>query len=133
MNNLRNIRKRNGYTIKQLHEMTGLPIRSLEDWDAEKRQIQSYHRIKLLARVLDCDMDELMTKEEKCVYGGKNAVIELTQEEDGVHIEVVSWDDEFKMLFKTIIPRETALELLDQIKGNDLVDVEPFFDGLKHP
>ena len=125
MNNLRNLRKKAGYTIKQLHELTGIPVRSLEDWDAEKRQIQSYHRIKALAAVLRCGMDELMTKEEKCLYGAVRAVICLIQEEDGVYIEILDAEEEGFLacptLFKDTITREKALELLGHIKdGKDI-------------
>lgn len=117
MNNLRNIRRKQNISIKQLHEMTGFPIRTLEDWDAEKRQIQSYHRVKLLARVLKCDMDSLMTKEEKCLFGGKKAVISLVQEEDGVHIYI--FDSEFlEELHTTTMDREKALKLLKDLKKN---------------
>ena len=83
MNNLRNIRKKRGISLKQLHEMTGIPFRTLEDWDGEKRQIQAYHRIKMLAKVLKCDMDDLMVKEEECLYDGEEAVICMIQEENG--------------------------------------------------
>lgn len=132
MNNLRNLRKAAGYTIKQLHELTGIPVRSLEDWDAEKRQIQSYHRIKALSAVLRCDMDNLMTKEEKCLYGDARAVICLIQEEDGVYIEILDAEEEGFLacptLFKDTIPREEALELLNLIK--DGKDLKPILDRI---
>ena len=130
MNNLRNIRKQRGYTIKQLHEKTGIPVRTIEDWEAEKRQIQFYHRIKLLASVLECSVDELMCKEEKCLYGGTHACIGLIQEEDGVHIEVFNQEEDedcyCQTLFKAIIEREKALELLKYMKKNK--DIKPFFE-----
>ena len=122
MNNLRNIRKKKGYSLSQLHEMTGIPLRSLEDWDAEKRQIQAYHRIKLLAKVLECDMDDLMTKEEDCIHDGKEAHVIMIQEETGVHVLVT--DDDFEIFHDTIISREEALELLKHIK--DGKDIKPF-------
>lgn len=128
MNNLRNLRKAAGYTIKQLHELTGIPVRSLEDWDAEKRQIQSYHRIKALSAVLRCDMDNLMTKTEKCLYGANNAEICLVQEEDGVHIMVFIDDGSLDAIFSTTIPREEALELLNLIK--DGKDLKPILDRI---
>lgn len=128
MNNLKNLRKKRGYSIKQLHEMTGIPVRSLEDWDAEKRQIQAYHRIKALSEVLNCDMDDLMTKEEKCLYDGKNALICLVQVETGVNISVYlkGVPCNAAAAYDTIIPRESALELLGQIKnGNDIKNFLP--------
>ena len=121
MNNLRNLRKEAGYTIKQLHDLTGIPVRSLEDWDAEKRQIQSYHRIKALAAVLRCGMDDLMTKTEKCLYGANKADIYLVQEEDGVHIMVFIDDGSLDAIYSGVITREKALKLLGYIKdGKDI-------------
>lgn len=129
MNNLRNLRKRKGISIPKLHEMTGIPLRTLEDWDAEKRQIQAYHRVKLLANALNCSMDEVMEKEEPCIYDGKKAFCFLIQWEDGVHITILDDDGEFTELFEELlkdicIPREDALELLKQIRDNK--DIKPF-------
>ena len=126
MNNLRNLRKKKGISIPKLHEMTGIPLRTLEDWDAEKRQIQAYHRVKLLAKALECDMDDLMTKEERCIYDGEDAFCILIQWEDGVHITLLDNEAyEFEeILIDFCIPREDALELLKQIR--DGKDVKPF-------
>lgn len=135
MNNLRNIRKARGYSVNQLSKKTGLPLRTIEDWDLEKRLITSYHRIKLLAEVLECSMDDLMTKEEKCVYDGNKSVICLTQKENGVHIEVFigefqDGDYYGNAAFETIIPRKKALELLSYMKDHE--DIKPFFAELEH-
>ena len=124
MNNLRNLRRKKGYSIQKLHELTGIPFRTLEDWDMENRQITAYHRIKRLSEVLECDMDELMTKQEKCLYGGEKATICLVQEEVGVHIIV--FDDEFCESYETMMPREKAIDLLKYMKTNE--DVKPFFE-----
>lgn len=121
MNDLRNLRKEAGYTIKRLHELTGIPVRTLEDWDSEKRQIQSYHRIKALARVFGCNTDDLMTKVEKCLYGANRARICLVQEEDGVHINITMDDESTYAIYSGVITREKALELLNLIKdGKDI-------------
>lgn len=125
MNNLRNLRKQMGFSIAKLHELTGIPVRSLEDWDAEKRLLQSYHRIKALSEVLKCDMDALMTKEEECVFEGIQAVIWLTQEETGVKIEILDAEN-LNQIFKTIVTREKALELLKYMKDHEGADIKPF-------
>lgn len=127
MNNLRNLRKKKGYSIQKLHDLTGIPLRTLEDWDGEKRQIQAYHRIKMLAEVLDCTPDDLMRKKEYCMYGEYEAIIFLAQEEDGVHIHLW-WNGELshRNEFDTTIPREKALELLKYMKTHK--DVKPFFE-----
>ena len=123
MNNLRNLRKKKGYSIQQLHEMTGIPFRTLQDWDGEKRQIQAYHRIKMLSELLGTNPDDLMTKEENCLYNGENAVITMIQEEQGVNASVFVGDD-LEPAFNGIIPREDALELLTHIKQGK--DIKPF-------
>ena len=125
MNNLKNLRKEKGYSLRQLNEMTGIPFRTLEDWDNEKRQIQAYHRIKALSAVLECDMDDLMTKAETCLYGANRAVIYLVQEEDGVRITVFTDSDE--PTAEHILPREDALELLNWIKKN--YDVKEYLNN----
>ena len=117
MNNLRNLRKRKGYTIQQLHEMTGIPFRTLQDWDGEKRQIQAYHRIKMLSAILGCSPDELMEKEEDCLYDGKESKISFIQEEQGVYVAVFQGDD-VDMQMDAVITREAALEILTHIKEN---------------
>lgn len=125
MNNLRNLRKKKGISLNELAELTGIPFRTLQDWDGEKRQIQAYHRIKILAKVLDCDMDAVMEKEEKCIYDGMEAVCVLVQWEDGVHIYLMKDDDFYTEIARDIImPREDALELLDQIKNRK--DIKSF-------
>lgn len=117
MNNLRNIRKRKGISLKQLHEMTGIPFRTLEDWDGEKRQIQSYHRVKMLAGALDSSMDDLMTKEEECLLNGEASFCILVQWEDGVHVTMADEDGFLIEEMKDIVmPREDALDLLKHIK-----------------
>ena len=126
MNNLRNLRKRKGISIPKLHEMTGIPLRTLEDWDAEKRQIQAYHRVKILAAALECTMDEVMEKEEECIYDFRDAICVLIQWEDGVRITILDDDGCYfeELLVDLCIPREDALELLKQIKNNE--DIKPF-------
>lgn len=128
MNNLRNLRKKRGLTIKKLHELTGYPVRSLEDWDANRKPIQVYHRIKKLAEVLKCSMDEFMTYEEKCIYHGEEAFFTLFQEEEGVRIEVY-WDDDIDAALTAIITRENALNLLKFRKDNE--DIWPFLAEIK--
>lgn len=128
MNNLRNLRKKRGLTIKKLHELTGYPVRSLEDWDANRKPIQVYHRIKKLSEVLGCTMDEFMTYEDNCIYHGESAVFALFQEEEGVRISVL-YDDDIKIAFTAIITRESALQLLKYKKDNE--DIWPYLAEIK--
>lgn len=133
MNNLRNLRKKRGLTIKNLHDLTGYPVRSLEDWDANRKPIQVYHRIKKLSEVLECSMDEFMTHEEKCIYHGEASIFTLFQEEEGVRIQVfVEEDTELPFMYtvvNAIITRDNALQLIKYRKGNE--DIWPFLAEIK--
>ena len=114
MNNLRNLRKKKGLSIRDLHELTGYPVRTLEDWDANKKPIQSYHRIKKLAKVLECDMDDVMIFEQKCTYKGEERIITMIQEEDGIHVSLVN--DECEIVAFDIVSREETLAILKHLK-----------------
>lgn len=118
MNNLRNLRKKRGISLAELQRMTGYPLRTLENWDSDAKLIQSYHRIMRLSEILGCTMDEFMTKEEKCLYEGREAYITLFQDEDGVHINVHNSND-FTVVASIVVSREKALELLKYIKHHE--------------
>ena len=122
MNNLRNLRRKQGLSLAQIAEKTEIPIRTLEMWDSNKRIPQSYHRIKALSRLLDCDMDEFMTYEEKCVYEGRDAVVLLRTVEKDTLLFIV--DDNFLgLLISENITRDSALELVEYLKTNkDITD-----------
>lgn len=122
MNNLRNLRRKAGLSLAQIAEKTEIPIRTLEMWDSNKRIPQSYHRIKALSRLLDCDMDEFMTYEEKCVYEGRDAVVRLRMVEKDTLLFIV--DDNFLgLLISENITRDSALELVEYLKTNkDITD-----------
>ena len=124
MNNLKNLRKRKGLSISKLHELTGIPIRTLEDWENERHQTLPYHRIKLLAEVLECGIEELMTKEIDCLYNEKSVSIYFTQEEQGVLVNMFEQEYSDPCL-TTILPRETVLELLKEVKHG--VDTMKYF------
>ena len=117
MNNLRNLRKAKGLSLADISKATGIPVRSLEDWDSEKRTINAYHRIKRLAKLLDVSVDEFMTKEEKCIYAGNSVALSMVQEENGVEFYIVDCDT-FNYLLQGTIPREEALNLLKHLKND---------------
>ena len=129
MNNLKNIRKNRGFSIKKLHELTGIPTRTIESWENETNQIKHYHRLKLLSDVLECSLDELMTKKEKCLYGGYCAILALIQEEKGVCITVYLYETDYDTLFHGVISRETALELLRYLEDHE--DIQPFIENIQ--
>lgn len=120
MNNLRNLRKEMGLSIPELHRRTGIPTRTLENWDAEKRTPDTYHRIVSLAKVLRCTPDDLMTKVEPCTYNGKPADVYLRDVEGGVSLKVFVEDD---VMEQTTIKRWQALELLELLRESSEIAV----------
>lgn len=116
MNNLRNLRNEKGLSIPKLHRITGIPVRTLEDWDTNKRIPQSYHRIKRLSDILGCSMDDFMTYKNKCLCGGDICDIEMYQDEDGVNVSITG-------RFKGTIDRNTAMNMIDFIKNGYDVSV----------
>lgn len=125
MNNLRHLRQEKGLSIQKLHELTGYPIRTLEDWDSNKRQITSYHRIMRLSAILECDTDDLMIWSKMCLYGSDIVGVEVFQDEDGVHVDVYGGLDLDSLLYNTVISREKALELIKYLKTHK--NIQPFF------
>ena len=125
MNNLRNLRKKRGLSIKKLHELTGFPVRTLEDWDANKKPIQAYHRIKNLSEVLECSMDEFMTWKEECLWQNNKVYVTMFQEEAGVRFKITLIEDS-KYDLAAVISRETALEFLKYLKETKSKEIYPF-------
>ena len=60
MNNIQNLRKKAGISRTQLHKVTNIPLRTLEDWESQKNTPNHYHRIKALADVFGCTEYEVM-------------------------------------------------------------------------
>lgn len=117
MNNLRNLRKEKGLTLPEIHRMTGIPLRSLEEYDANRIIISHYHRIKELSKVIGCTMDELMKFREKCIYDGKETDICMFDSEDGVSVIIVG-------VKKWTVTRKKSMEILQRIKKKaDIIDV----------
>lgn len=122
MNNLRNLRKEKGLSIPELHRHTGIPIRTLEMWDTEKRMPTSYHRIKAISKILGCSPDDFMTKVEKCLYDGKNMDVVLVDVEKGVYVRIFEENDEIASI---TVSQDKAMELLNFVKMG--WDVKVFF------
>lgn len=117
--------------MSELHRITGIPLRTLEDWEAERSQIASYHRMKRLAGILNCDVDELMTKEENCLYGQNRGSVFFFQEENGVHVKVYPEEDGdigFEPAAFAVMPRKEAIKLLKHMKKNLQIKdiIEPY-------
>lgn len=117
MNNLRNLRKEKGLTLPEIHRMTGIPLRSLEEYDANRIIISHYHRIKELSKVIGCTMDELMLFEDKCIYDRNEAYVCMYDVEGGVAVIVLGVE-------RWTVTRKESMEILQRIKKkSDLIDV----------
>jgi transcriptional regulator with XRE-family HTH domain len=121
MNNLRNIRRKKGLSLAEIAKQTEIPLRTLEMWDSNKRIPQSYHRIKELAVLLECTMDDIMTYKEDCVYEGKEVHVDLSTAERDTFFVV--YDDAYNDIISEYITRDSAMDLLEQMKKDkDITD-----------
>lgn len=120
MNNLRNICKKRGITIKKLHELTGYPTRTIEDWFANKAPIRDFHRIKRLSQILKVNMEEIMIFEEKCLYEGKEATLVMFQDDYGIRVLVL--DEESEELASDTLERPLALEIIKNLRKTGVVE-----------
>ena len=77
MNNIKNMREKAEISRLELHRMTGIPLRTLEDWEFDKVQPKHYHRLKSIAKILDCSIDELMIRKEAAIWNEDDVELEL--------------------------------------------------------
>lgn len=131
MNNLRKLRRAKGLSLGELHRQTGYPLRTLEDWDAERKLIQSYHRIKKLSEILDCTVDEFMTKEIDCLYNGVPVVVTMFQDEDGVHVKILDATT-FDVINESVTERENAVALFRYSNMHEDISKFNFDSVFKH-
>lgn len=61
---LKEKRKEAGLTQRELSELSGVPRRTLQDWEALGAGRADAGRLARVARVLGCAMEELLRKEE---------------------------------------------------------------------
>lgn len=59
-NNLRAYRHAAGLTVAKLAELSGVPYRSIQDYEAEKMQLVNVHVLRRLVAVLGCTIDDLV-------------------------------------------------------------------------
>lgn len=56
-------RKNAGLTQKALSELSGIPKRTIEDWEAQKSEPSAF-KLYRVAKVLNCSMDDLIFDDE---------------------------------------------------------------------
>ena len=61
---LKEKRKEAGLTQRELSELSGVPRRTLQDWEAHGAAKADAGRLARVARALGCAMEELLRKEE---------------------------------------------------------------------
>lgn len=62
-NRIAKARKNAGLTQKALSELSGIPKRTIEDWEAQKNEPSAY-KLYRVAKVLNCSMDDLIFDDE---------------------------------------------------------------------
>lgn len=122
MNNIRNIRKKAGLSLAELHRQMGIPKRTLEDWDSQKATPTVYHRIKKLSEILNCSMDDIMEFQTNVIYHGKNASLIMHDVEEGVFVIILD-ENNFEEQYRCTISQEIAFDLYQRNKDKDVWDL----------
>lgn len=125
MNNIRNVREARNMSRNELHLLTGIPIRTLEDWEFDKAVPVKYHRLKKIAEVLDCTVDDLMVREENAVLHNKDVCLALELVENGTLLTVYSCTGH--LLSNGIITNDCGTDLINHLKNN--IDISDFMDN----
>lgn len=60
MNNIKELRKKAGLTRTELAELSGVPYRTLENWESGVRRPQNIYQLKKVADALHCTVEELI-------------------------------------------------------------------------
>lgn len=62
-NKIQEVRKAAGVTQKALSELSGVPKRTIEDWEAQKNEPGAY-KLYSIAKVLNCSIEDLIDEEK---------------------------------------------------------------------
>lgn len=60
MSKIKTIRLTRGMSRAELSRRSGIPIRTLESWDAQVRKPSDLARMKEIAQILDCSIEDLI-------------------------------------------------------------------------
>jgi transcriptional regulator with XRE-family HTH domain len=64
MNDIKKIRIERGYSTKDVSVGSGIPYRTLQDWEAGKRKPRDVYQIQKLADYYGCQIEDLIGKAE---------------------------------------------------------------------
>lgn len=122
MNNIKNMREKANISRLELHRITGIPLRTLEDWEADKAQPKHYHRLKSVAKVLGCSIDELMIRKESAIWNDNPVELELESVEKGTMLNI--FDSDGVLAYDDIITIDCGIELVNHLKKDkDITDL----------
>lgn len=124
MNNIKNIRLEKGISCAELHRLTNIPIRTLEDWENDKRTPKDYHRLKMLAFILGCSIDDLMVRKESAIWNDENITIELELIEQGINIRIYN---DGGLIFNAVVTNDCGTSLVNYLKTNR--DISDFMEN----
>lgn len=125
MNNIKNIRESRGVSRSELHRLTGIPVRTLEDLEFNKIITVKYHRLKKIAEVLNCTVDDLMVRKENAVLHNKDVSIELELVEEGTLLTI--YNDTGHLLSNDIVTNDCGNALVNHLKNDP--DISDFMDN----
>jgi len=121
MNNIKNMREKAEISRLELHRMTGIPLRTLEDWEFDKVQPKHYHRLKSIAKILDCSIDELMIRKEAAVWNEDDVELELESVEKGTSLKI--YDINGDLVLDEVITIECGMDLVNYLKKDKDISV----------
>lgn len=114
MNNIRNMRMKKDISIGELHRRSGIPIRTIEDWEHDKRIPTVYHRLKTIAEILECSIDDLMVRTENAILDNQDVNVELESVESGTSLRI--YNDTGELVINELITNECGIDLVNYLK-----------------
>lgn len=122
---LRSLRQRNGWTLKQMSERTGIPLSTLSKVEHDRLTL-TYDRLQLLSQRLDISMSELFAEPRERTEPAVTARRSLGSTEDALRVETPNYDYYYlcpELRQKRMIP------VLVRLRAHDL---EEFGELVRH-
>lgn len=122
---LRSLRQRNGWTLKQMSERTGIPLSTLSKVEHDRLTL-TYDRLQLLSQRLDISMSELFAEPRKRAEPAVTARRSLGSRDDALRVETPNYGYHYlcpELRQKRMIP------ILIRLRARSL---EEFGDLVRH-
>lgn len=65
MNYIRQLREQKEINRAQLSRLSGVPLRTLEEWEAGRRKPRDVYQLAKVAKALDCLIEDLICTDEE--------------------------------------------------------------------